>query len=144
MKVFEVRLVVLLVTSTITWTLGGLVVADKTPLAIAFRSPGKLALLLITAASMVAIPMNWDQLFHSQISFGMRLAFLPFSFCHTPSIPACVTITGWLALRVANQERPTSDWLNVSGIAIGMLWILYAIAHPLFDLEVMRLLGVSV
>ena len=31
----------------------------------------------------------------------------------------------------------------MAGITIGILWILYAIAHPLLDLEVMRWMGVT-
>lgn len=138
MRLYEAHTVVLLMTTTVTWTLGILVLIDRSQIALAVRSPGKLAVIAITAVSLASMAMNWEILFRSHLSTGLRIALLPFMFVSNPSVPACVAIAVWLTQRIARLEQPPSDWLNMSGIAVGVLWILYAIAHPLLDLEVMR------
>ena len=142
-RVYEARTITLLVTSTVTWTLGALVLFDRSQIAAAVRSPGKLAVISITVVSPASIAMNWEILFRSHLPVGLRIAFLPFGFISNPSVPACVVIAVWLTQRIAKLERPPSDWLNLSGITVGILWILYAVAHPFFDLEVMRWMGVT-
>ncbi|MCC9604239.1 hypothetical protein LOC67_27105 [Stieleria sp. JC731] len=143
MKVYEAHTLALLVTSTVTWMLGALVLADRSQISNSVRSPGKLTVVSVTAVSLASIAMNWEILFRSHLSPGLRIALLPFAFLSNPSVPACTVISVWLTQFMAGLKRPSSDWLNISGCAIGILWILYAIAHPLLDLEVMRWMGVT-
>ncbi|MDM4017115.1 hypothetical protein [Roseiconus lacunae] len=140
-KVFEIRLLILLTLCTITWTLGALVLKDRQPMPVSVRSPGRLAVLSITAASVFMMAMNWEMLFAPVSSPLVRMTYWTLSIAETPSVPACVAICGWLTIRASESETPPSDWINVAGILVAVCWIICAVANPLTNFIVMRFFG---
>lgn len=131
------------IATAITWALSFLVLADSPRRKASFRAPGKLALVLMLATSVVSIAMNWDVLFNEHLPVWLRIVFLPFEMLSNPVVPACVTVSAWLMLRLTDLPRPPSDWLEISGRIAGWIWIAFAIARPLLDLQVMLALGLA-
>lgn len=142
-RVFHLQFALMLVVTTITWTLGLLVIADRRRWRDSVRSPGKLTLILFLAVSVAAIPMNWGELFKDHLPIWLRVAMLPISILSLPGVPGCAAISGWLTLRLANIHKPVSDWLELSGMVVAWIWIIYGIAAPLREYPVLQAIGVS-
>ena len=136
-------LTIQLVVVTTTWSLAMLVLSDRRRRHDSTRSPGKLALVNILAASVFAIPVNWGDLVTAHLPVWSRIAFLPFSILSFPAVPGCVAISGWLTLRLSSSDRPHADWLEISGNIVACVWIIYAFATPLRSVPVLRAIGVT-
>ncbi|GAA4445196.1 hypothetical protein [Novipirellula rosea] len=127
-----------------TWTLALLVLFDLTPIRVAARSPGKLALLLCTFLTIFTVLLNWHWLFAIQAPLSDRFINIFWEVLSESRLPAFAVIAGWLTLRLANATNVMQDWLESAGQLLGVYWILLALLSPiLLNTHVLESIGVT-
>ena len=125
---FYVRTTVL----TFSVLLAVLVLLDEMPLSQAVRHPGRACLIavLIAVPFVILVQLRYVDAFRrGSIADGIA-TMLFFALLQEAHLwAACCTATAWTIVLLRRDNTRTFDWLEIAGIAIGILWILHSIAR---------------
>ena len=122
---------------SVTWTIALLVAFGSESFGDAARSPGKLAVLLITALSIVTALLNWHLFVWVDGRFTEQLFHLLWETILQPITPAVATLAGWLTLALTKTQSTTSDWLEYSGRVLGGFWVVFAFLSPFLTNQIL-------
>lgn len=122
----------------LTWTAALYVAFGPTSVTSAARSPGGLAVLLVTAVSLVTVLLNWHSLFWFAGTWPQYLDYLLIDTILQPIIPGLATLAGWLTLALTNTKSSTTDWIEYFGRVLGGLWIAFAFLSPFLTNQILR------
>lgn len=127
----------------LTWTIALLTMVDSMPIRMASRSPGKLAVLLVAAVTLMKLIMGWYWLL-VPASLSDQMLSLFWMAVAEPKFPVFAVVSGWLTLWLTQATNTHKDWLDVSGRILGVFWIAAALASPiLLNAHVLESFGVT-
>ena len=123
---------------SVTWTIALLVAFDSSPIRDAAKSPGKLAVLLITGLSVVTALLNWHLFIWIDGPLSDQAFHLLWETILQPTTPGVATIAGWLTRALTKTQSSSSDWLEYAGRLLGGFWVVFAFLSPLLLNQILR------
>ncbi len=123
----------IVVPSALTLVLAGLMIGNPRLLRESSVGFGKLALLLISAATVVntlsRVPVHLN---HQSFSPVMSLAFDIFVGPHSTGLAGLIAVCSWIAVRVLRVDCTDTDWIEITGRGIAALAFLFLCTKALW------------
>ncbi|WP_430450791.1 hypothetical protein [Rhodopirellula europaea] len=124
-----------------TFYLGSMMARRRPTRAAIVGSPGRAAILAICLASAVAKLAAWESFSMSVFPLTATLIHLPFSIGGSPLVAAAAGLTAWGTVSLGTQTKCRPDWLDQSGKACTLLWLLLSFTQPLTYPKVLTAIG---